>query len=143
MSRQELPLRPPVEPEVHAIQEVLSEGLGAGAVGQGVEMETERQRRRLDMENLRRQDRLAARTPEEADTKSIESRLLHIPKAEQPPSAQAAAQLPSAQAPAQLPFAQAAAQIPPAIQQLRQAVIWYEILSPPKALRRGREPWAV
>jgi hypothetical protein len=89
----------------------------------GVEMELDRQRSRLRTEELRREDRLAARTPEEAKTEAIEGRILHIPKAAQQPSAEAT--------------------LTPMVQRLRQAVIWYEILSPPKALRRGQEPWSI
>lgn len=108
--------------------------LEASAAGAEVEMEVQRERRRLDRDELRRRERLTARAPQEADTAGIVSRLLHIPQAQHAPLTETAAQLPSTQA---------GAQVSPAIQQLRQAVIWSEILSPPKALRLGRESWTI
>jgi hypothetical protein len=123
MEQEELPLRspPPIEPP--QVEEDHSE-YRSGAEGMGVEVEMRQQQRRLQMEDLRRRQRMSTKAPQEADTKGIEGRLLHVPKADQPHSLQQATP------------------VSPSLELLRQAVIWHEILSPPKALQHRREPWS-
>ncbi len=124
MEQEELPLHSP--PPIEALQVEKDQTVyHTGAEGQGVEVELQHQQQRLQMEDRLHRQRMATRTPGEADTKGIENRLLHIPKAEQ------------------LHSLQQAALVSPSIELLRQAVIWHEILSPPKALQHRREPWSI
>jgi len=86
-----------------------------------------RQRRRMDQTEQLRQQRMATAAPAEADTTAIESRLIHI--------ARAASHVEDGRAaPSVVVNLRAPADA-------RLAVVYHEILSPPKALRRDRETW--
>ena len=95
-------------------------------LGEGVEggMRREEQRRRAD--ELRRQQRLTARKPPEADSEAIERRLTHLRPG-------------SAEAEALRAFRRSVQLRTP--EQARRAIIFHEIFSAPKALRQGPEMW--
>ena len=95
---------------------------------QRVEGELERQQARRADEDLRRQQRMATIAPAEADTAAIEARIAQIH------SRQWDADTAERGEPA-LSLGQ--------LGNLRRAILAFEIFSPPKALRMGREFWEI
>ena len=93
-----------------------------------VEAEVLEQRRRLAKRQAERRRRLAARKSPEADTEAIESRLIHAV-----PIAAAAAET--------LPSGAGMKETLASAERARAAIIFHEIFSCPKALRRGPEMW--
>ena len=93
-----------------------------------VEDEVLQQRRRLAKVQAERKRRLAARKPPEADTAAIESRLVHVA-----PGVAAAAET--------LPTGTGMRETLASADRARTAMIFHEIFSSPKALRRGPEMW--
>ncbi|MCJ7543316.1 MAG: hypothetical protein MUP47_01920 [Phycisphaerae bacterium] len=88
--------------------------------------EVRRQQERLARGQAERDQRLTALPPSEADTAAIEARLLHVRAAAEPGQVALAASLVgSLKTP----------------DDLRRAILHYEIFAPPKALRPGPEPW--
>jgi hypothetical protein len=80
----------------------------------------------MEQEETQRRQRLAAPPPSEADTTGIKARLMHIRPAAEPTLAGVATEFP------------AGLRTP---EELRRAILHYEIFSPPKALRAGPEMW--
>ncbi|MFA6134995.1 MAG: hypothetical protein WC869_13350 [Phycisphaerae bacterium] len=95
---------------------------------QRVEGELDRQQARRADEDLRRQQRMATIAPAEADTAAIEARIAQIH------SRQWDADTVERGEPA-LSLGQ--------LGDLRRAILAFEIFSPPKALRMGREFWEI
>jgi len=93
-----------------------------------VQTELATQQQRLQKAGLSRRRRLAARKPPEADSAAIEKRLTSIKP--EPTDETAQTQQEHRQIVRLLGRNQA-----------RQAIIYHEIFSPPKALREGREMW--
>jgi hypothetical protein len=88
--------------------------------------ELRRQQQRLEQEEAQRAQRLTTTAPAEADTAGIEARLLHIRPTSEPARAATAAEfLAGLRAP----------------EEIRKAILHYEIFSAPKALRAGPEMW--
>ena len=86
----------------------------------------QRQQRRLRMIQQQRATRLVADVPSEADTAAIEARLLSIDSARREGVVRDRAAVT-----VDLHHRE----------QLRKAIIYHEIFSPPKALRQGAEMW--
>ena len=84
-----------------------------------VEEELALQRRRMEQQEAACRRRMAAKTPSEADTAAIEARLVHIRKGQAAAKAGEPGVLVNLMQPGNM----------------RQAILFHEILSPPKALR--------
>jgi len=119
------PVRTQPKPQRPVVLEDRPEDLGAGAV------ETQkRQAARLRRQQQQRRRRLATRKSPEADTAAIEAHLLHIRPGGGATDGQEIPHLVP-----ELNLAQR--------DMLRRAILYHEIFSPPKALRRDRELWEI
>jgi hypothetical protein len=89
-------------------------------------VDEEADRMRLDMERRTavREQRMATAAPSEADTAAIDARISHFQRMEVQAEQVARVQVDLADP-----------------RRLREAIIYHEILSPPKALREGPEMW--
>jgi hypothetical protein len=103
--------------------------LHQGDLARGVDEEMERQRQRMELERRQREDRMATLAPQEADTAALISRLVHIR-----PGAQAAGAARHGQSSRLLSLLKNGAG-------LRNALIYHEIFSPPKSMRKGQDIW--
>jgi hypothetical protein len=103
--------------------------LRQGDLAQGVDEEMERQQQRMQRERTDREHRMAALAPQEADTAALISHLVHI----RPGSiaAGAAHAGPSSRLLSLLKNGSG----------LRNALIYHEIFSPPKSMRKDQDIW--
>ena len=121
------PLQPVGPVVLHGDVEIQPEPQpSAGAKPLTVEQEISRMQSHLRKLERVRRDRLAVRIPEEADTKAIEARLLKIRPARAPEARRETHAL-------RLDLTD--------LTRARAAIVFHEILSPPKALCREQEMW--
>ena len=98
--------------------------------GEGAEDVAQRQSRRIERESRRRSHRLEAREPPEADSTAIESELVSVHS-----------EIVLTE-PAKRPDSRLLAELElRSRDDLRRAILYYEIFSTPKALREGPEMW--